>query len=942
MNNQANTLGPRRLKKTYLFSLFCLSTLLFPSAVVGVKREDFKTCEQSSFCKRNRDYADAAKTDSASSPYTLTTDTLNFKDGLLTGELLNTQNNVPFVFELNVLENSSARFRMNEKTPLKPRYDELKNYVITNPPVVDKDATFSVDQSSGVVTLRQPESDSTIVIQPSPFQVTFLSKGTPLVALNERGFLNFEHLREKPAPKLVKQEGENAEQETTEDKFEEVSWEEHWKGSTDSRPNGPSSIAMDITFPGFEHVYGIPEHASSLSLKTTRGGENAYTDPYRLYNLDVFEYELDNPMALYGSIPFMMAHGKDRTVGVFWMNAAETWIDIEKESKDKKTTTQTHWISESGVIDIFVFLGPTSSDIFGQFSSLTGQSALPQSFAIAYHQCRWNYLDDKDVASVAAGFDEHDIPVDVLWLDIEHTDGKKYFTWDETKFPDPVAMQNSLSVKGRKLVTIVDPHIKREDNYYIFEEAKKNDLFIKNSDGSDFDGWCWPGSSSWVDFTNPAAREWLIEQFGLDKYKHSTESLFTWNDMNEPSVFSGPEITMPKDAVHYGKWEHRDLHNYFGVLFHESTANGQIQRTEVPKRPFVLSRAFYAGTQRTSAIWTGDNFARWDHLEASVPMLLTIGISGIPFSGADVGGFFGNPEPELLVRWYQAGAFQPFFRAHAHIDTKRREPWLFGEPYTSQIKHAIRTRYSLLPLWYTLFHEASVSGTPVMRPMFVNYPKDEAVFDMDDQYMVGEALLVKPIVTPDTESTSVYFPGNSPWYNLFDYSLVHGGGFKTIDAKLDSIPVFIRGGAIIPKRERIRRSSSLMKWDPFTLVIALDEENSAQGELYLDDGESYDYQSGAYVHRKFTFTNGVLESLDVAKNRSKDAEHFIESIKTIRIERLVILGLAKVPKSATLVSSEQNKSLQIDCEQRGTNNNVCTVKDPGSRVGEDWKIELAY
>ncbi|KAK9766590.1 glucosidase II, partial [Basidiobolus ranarum] len=875
------------------------------------------------------------------SPYTLTKDTINFKDGVLTGELLNNKNGVPFVFELNLFEKSAARFKLNEKNPLKPRYDELKKFVIVNPPVADHQATFSVDQTSGVVTLRQAEEDNTIVIQPSPFQVTFYSKETPLVTLNERGFLNFEPIGEKPAPKLTEQTEENNEQETPAGN-EEANWDEHWKGSTDSRPNGPSSIAMDISFPGFQHVYGIPEHASSLSLKTTRGGDNAYTDPYRLYNLDVFEYELDNPMALYGSIPFMMAHGKHRTVGVFWMNAAETWIDIEKDTNEKQTTTQTHWISESGVMDVFVFLGPTSSDIFRQYSSLTGYATLPQSFAIAYHQCRWNYLDDKDVASVEAGFDQHDIPVDVLWLDIEHTDGKRYFTWDEAKFPDPVTMQNSLSVKGRKLVTIVDPHIKRDDNYYIFSEAKEKNFFIKNKDGNDFDGWCWPGSSSWVDYTNPAARDWWIKQFGFDKYKCTTDSLFTWNDMNEPSVFSGPEITMPKDAIHHGNWEHRDLHNYFGVLFHESTANGQIQRSEVPKRPFVLSRAFYAGTQRTSAIWTGDNFARWDHLEASVPMLLTIGISGIPFSGADVGGFFGNPEPELLVRWYQAGAFQPFFRAHAHIDTKRREPWLFGEPYTSQIKHAIRTRYSLLPLWYTLFHEASVSGTPVIRPMFVSYPNDEAVFDMEDQYMVGEALLVKPIVTPDTESTSVYFPANSPWYNLFDYTTAPGSGLQTVSSKLDSIPAYIRGGAIVPKRERIRRSSTLMKWDPFTLVIALDNQGSAEGELYLDDGESYDYQSGAYIHRKFTFANGLLESHNLGENKSKGTTDFFESIKSVRVERLVVLGLANTPKSVTLISSGQKKELQVDCERTVTNNNVCTIKDPGSRISEDWKIEFSY
>lgn len=309
-----------------------------------------------------------------------------------------------------------------------------------------------------------------------------------------------------------------------------------------------------------------------------------------------------------------------------------------------------------------------------QFTRLTGTAALPRQFAIAYHQCRWNYNDQADVASVDAGYEEHDIPYDVLWLDIEHTDNKKYFTWDAHKFPDPVGMQEALAVKARKvraraqtvrggvnarapdqMVTIIDPHIKRHTGYSIYDEATAQGLFVKDQDGNDFDGWCWPGtanelssapaagavcvahpapvagSSSWVDFTNPAAREWWASKFALDAYTGSTQSLFTWNDMNEPSVFNGPEVTMHKHLKHHGDVEHREVHNIYGFYQHMSTFEGLKRRDNA--RPFVLTRAFFAGTQRYGAIWTGDNKAEWDHLKMSVPMLLSLGVAGQTFVG---------------------------------------------------------------------------------------------------------------------------------------------------------------------------------------------------------------------------------------------------------------------------------------------------------------------
>jgi len=493
-------------------------------------------------------------------------------------------------------------------------------------------------------------------------------------------------------------------------------WEEKFQEHKDSKPFGPMSVGMDITFPKSRHLFGLPEHASSTVLKTTQGEGAHYKEPYRLYNLDVFEYELDETMALYGHVPMIVSQSaKTGTAGVFWFNPSETFVDVMDADVDVSTTT--HWISESGVMDIFLMPGPNPRSLYRQYSKLTGTMPLPPMFSLGYHQCRWNYKDEADVYQVHAKFEEYDYPYDVLWLDIEHTDGKRYFTWDKHTFPNPVEMQKKLASEGRRMVTIVDPHILRDDKYYIHKEASAKGLYIKKNNGKDdYDGWCWPGSSSYLDFTNAKVREWWASQFAYNKYQGSTTSLFTWNDMNEPSVFNGPEVSMQKDLLNLAGDEHREWHNLYGMLFHRATGEGQIKRNyEEDVRPFVLSRAFFAGSQQYGAIWTGDNKAEWSHLEVSTPMLLSLNVAALSFVGADVGGFFGNPDAELFTRWMQAGAYQPFFRGHAHHDSKRREPWLFGEETLVRLRKAAMERYALLPFWYTVFREAGITGMPVMR-----------------------------------------------------------------------------------------------------------------------------------------------------------------------------------------------------------------------------------
>ena len=350
------------------------------------------------------------------------------------------------------------------------------------------------------------------------------------MSLNSHGLFDFEQLREK-------NEGDD--------------WEESFRSHTDKRPYGPQSISFDVTFHGADFVYGIPERAASLALKPTKGPGVEESEPYRLFNLDVFEYIHDSPFGIYGSVPFMISHGKARgSSGFFWLNAAEMQIDVLGSGWDAengismlpKNRVDTFWMSEAGVVDAFFFVGPTPKDVLRQYTSVTGMPAMPQLFSIAYHQCRWNYRDEEDVEHVDSKFDEFDIPYDVLWLDIEHTDGKKYFTWDSVLFPHPEEMQRKLAGKGRHMVTIVDPHIKRDESFHLHKEASEKGYYVKDASGNDFDGWCWPGSSSYPDMLNLEIRSWWADKFSYENYVGSTPSLYIWNDMNEPSVFNGPEV----------------------------------------------------------------------------------------------------------------------------------------------------------------------------------------------------------------------------------------------------------------------------------------------------------------------------------------------------------------------------------------------------------------
>lgn len=926
-----------------------LTVLYITNTVVAVKSHLFRNCDQNPFCLRNREYAEAVDNFQRTDDYRIAPESIHTR-----------QDAVEMVLVKNVCENSEDQ---GEQTVLKleeclvelpltvsfvatggihMEIDEKKRqageieimgsdqirkerysvrewiYPALNSSVAQDDIKVDLDESKSI-TITKVSTKESIKLSFKPFKAEFSKDSQVYAQFNEAGYLNYEEWQ--PI-------------ESSRSEARHKAWEDTFDGHTDKKSRGAESVAADIVFPGFTNLYGIPEHADSLLLKSTRGEGAIHSEPYRLFNVDIFEYETDSPMPMYGSIPYMHAHRPGHSVGVFWANAADTYVDIDaNESRGRKT----HWMSETGVLDLFVFMGQAPSDVLSQYGHVTGMASLPQTFAIGYHQCRWNYNSQEDVREVSAEFSAHHLPMDVMWLDVEYSQERKYFEWN-SQFPDPQGMMEDLDEHGkRKLVAIIDPHTKAEKSYKPYKYMADHGLVVQNADNKDYHGHCWPGESVWVDMLNPKAREYWTELLRKDENAPFTdaENLHIWNDMNEPSVFDGVETTMPKSNIHYGGWEHRDLHNLWGLPFHSATVDSmKVRYNKSDQRPFVLSRSYFTGTQKVGAVWTGDNRAQWRFLKAGTPMILTSGIAGLPFNGADVGGFFGDPTPELLTRWYQAGAFYPFFRAHAHIESKRREPYLLDTPeteaYYTAIKQALRLRYKLLPTWYTAFYHASVDLSPVVRPMFFEFPDDKESASIEDQFFLGgSGIIVKPVVDEGVSSVDVYFPDSEVYYDYETHRPHKSKGLKSVDTPLDKIPMFMRGGYIHFRRDRPRRSSELMVNDPYTIVVAVSIGHTAKGDIYIDDGITHAYRDkDEYTHMDLTWTNGVLKSNRVhGTGEASFDQNVVEKIE-------IIAPTGRFTAALIQQDGETWQASVYPCA------NGVTVRNPRVKIGRPFTLTL--
>lgn len=749
----------------------------------------FKTCPQVDFCARLR-----SATPNADEVFTALLDSIEIKNPAIARATFKIQNKAKdsLNVELVALEEDQLRIKISENNS--KRY-ELADSLAQEPPV-RKNITIT-EKNDKSVTLTAFSMKIIITANPFTIQLWQFDKLTSQLDGN----------------RLIMSKNDQ-------------------------------SFALQVTFPNAYALYGLHEHTDNLVLRDT-----ANQEPYRLKNVDNGGHQMYSGIALYGAVPVVYGHGS-LSSGLFLHNAAQQWYDIKKNISN--VGSQVYIMVESGMLDLFLLPGPKPVQIVRQYTNLTGTANIPPFWSLGYHQSSWNYGKESDIRDVVNGMDAHNFSLDVMWLDISYTDGKRYFTWDKNGFPDPIGMQKFLNETHRKMVLIIDPHIKVESNYSVYKGALEGDFFIKNNDGkTNFEGNCWPGKSSWIDFLNPKAREYYGSFYNYDKFNGTTNVIAGfWNDMNEPSVFDmdPSENTMPNDNVHYGGVLHRDIHNMYGLLHTKSTYEGMLKR-DPNVRPFILSRSHFAGTQRYAAIWTGDNQALWEHLAISFPECMNANIQGLPFCGADVGGFNGEADEELIIRWYQAGAWLPFYRAHSTINSKRREPYLLSEEAQNSIREALRIRYLHLPTWYTQFYEHNQFGDPVIRPLFFNFPDDPVAANINEELMVGESILVRYVEKSKASTVDVYLPGKDlVWYQVHDFAswntTVHQGGqWYKVPVNMNQIPIFYRGGRAVFLYSKATKSSSEVVNAPYVIVFNQDKSNESKDLFFVDDHISFQYKN---------------------------------------------------------------------------------------------------
>lgn len=601
-------------------------------------------------------------------------------------------------------------------------------------------------------------------------------------------------------------------------------------------PAGMQQVRCTKRIEPGEHFYGFGERTGLLD-KLGSHLINWTTDQYR------YSHGSD---PLYIAIPTFMALRPGLAYGVFFNNPWRSRFDMG-------ATQPGVWQmeAEGGELDYYLVYGPTPAEVCAGFSQILGTMPLPPRWALGYHQSRWSYGSETEVRALAEEFRRRAIPCDAIHLDIDYMDGYRNFTWNKQRFPDPRSLLADLKHDGFQIVPIVDAGVKVDPEYDVYANGMERDMFIRRADGDVFHGYVWPDDAVFADFTRPEVRAWWSEQ---------QQALTTlgvsaiWNDMNEPTVFTlpfsqggGTPVTIDLDAPQGPADErvtHAEVHNLYGSAMAQASYEGLRHATS--ERPFVLTRSGYAGIQRWSACWMGDNASRWEHLEMTMPQLMNMGLSGVAFVGTDIGGFYDNATGELFARWMQLGALMPFCRGHSHADTVRHEPWMFGSRVEAICCTYLRLRYRLLPYLYTLFWEAAHNGAPVLRPLLYEFPNDPTVYQIHDQVILGPWLMAAPIYQPGREHRHVYVP-EGRWFDWWSDELIVGPAHLLAHAPLERLPLYVRAGAIIPSGPE-QQYTDEYPLDPLTLDLY---PGDGTWTLYEDDGRSFEYQQGQFCLTKY-------------------------------------------------------------------------------------------
>lgn len=549
----------------------------------------------------------------------------------------------------------------------------------------------------------------------------------------------------------------------------------------------------------------------------------------------------------YTSIPFfyharLSADGDAKVAGFFVDNSYKASFDFSERNRYR-------YLFCGGQYTEYVFAGPEVPDILEAYTSLTGRMQPPPLWSLGHHQCRWKDYSQDEFVQIGREYRERKLPCDSLWLDIGYMDGYRVYTWDKQRFSDVPKMMKAVEADGFKVITIVDPGVKFDPGYAVFEEGRAKGVFCKTEAGKLYVGQVWPGRTVFPDFTLEKTRSFWADL----TVKHLNQGISgIWNDMNEPATGDVEPFSMrfDRDGQNHS---HERFHNQYGLLMAMATVEG-FKRWDARARPFILSRAGFAGIQRVAAQWLGDNFSDWDHLCMSVPMATGLGLSGQPFIGADIPGFAGTPNPEMAVRWFQYGTLTPFSRCHAIMGEPDQYPWSFGPAVESIVRQSLELRYKLLPYLYAKFWDAHESGAPIQRPLLYDFQHDPTARDTDDQFLLGDALMVAPVMKPGVTARSVYLPRGT-WYDWHSDEKHAGEAYVTAQAPLNRIPLFARGGSIIACHGQVLASTAEHQTSDLELHLFVpSEDGEFRSTLHEDDGATKAHEQGAFLRTTFITT----------------------------------------------------------------------------------------
>lgn len=660
----------------------------------------------------------------------------------------------------------------------------------------------------------------------------------------------------------------------------------HWE---ESYEYGGDIVKMSkTTFEG-ESYYGLGDKPVQNNLKGKRF-ENWVTDSYAF---------MRGTDPIYKAIPFYTGIHHKKAYGIFFDNTFRTFFDFCQERRN----VASFW-AQGGEMNYYFIYGPQMRDVVANYTDLTGRPhQLPPLWALGYHQSKWSYYPESKVKDVTNKLRELKIPCDAIYLDIDYMDGFRCFTWNKDYFPDPKRMVKELSDNGFKTIVIIDPGIKIDPNYSVFKEGLEKDYFCKRADGPYMKGKVWPGECYFPDFTSAKVRDWwsdlfkeLIEDIGVKG---------VWNDMNEPAVMDVPGKSFPDDVRHSydgNHCSHRKAHNVYGMQMARATYQG-LKKFSYPKRPFVITRAAYAGTQRYTSTWTGDNSATWDHLSIANAQAQRMCMSGFSFVGSDIGGFAEQPNGELYARWIQLGVFHPFCRTHSSGDHGEQEPYSFDDNVTNIVRKFIEIRYQLLPYLYTAFWRYINEGVPILKSLVLFDQDDLQTHHRNDEFIFGEKILVCPILEPNAKGRRMFIP-RGKWYNFWNFELIDGGEEVWVDADIDSMPIFIKEGAIIPKY-LIQQYVGEKTIDQLKLEVFYKLGNE-KSQVFEDAHDGYDYKKGKFSLRNFSLV-GKEDTLTIQQFKSGT---FIPSYLTFEIK---FYGLPFTIKKVVIDNEEiELKDLNLD------------------------------